>query len=129
MARPLTRWRLLPPPDSSTSHTVRSATELARTLAACPPFVQQLPSGEWVYLVGQTEDEWLKDWEVAIGNAVKEKTGQSGPAERARRIANGERVDQELGREPVMLTEQDRLREPVVARSLLAEVSEGCTVM
>ena len=102
---------------------------MARTLAACPPFVQQLPSGEWVYLVGQTSDEWLKDWEVAIGNAVKQRTGSISISDMARRSPPSSVSAGLIARGPVLLNEQDRLQEPIVVRSMIQESMDGCVVM
>lgn len=71
VSHPLTRWRPLPPPSTSSTHTHTSALDLARTLTARSPKVAQLPDGTWVYLVGVQEGEWLRKWEEAIVEAVR----------------------------------------------------------
>lgn len=71
---PLTRWRRLPIPDTSSSIPLSSAAalEIARPLAPRAPKVAQLPTDDtFVYLIGMQDGEWLKAWEDAIAEGVR----------------------------------------------------------
>ncbi|KAL8292630.1 hypothetical protein RQP46_001242 [Phenoliferia psychrophenolica] len=75
VAFPLTRWRRLPLPSTSSSRplTNAEALELARPLAARSPKIAQLPDehGTMVYLIGVQDGEFLKMWEDGIVDAVR----------------------------------------------------------
>jgi hypothetical protein len=114
------RWRPLPPPPSSASHTPESALALARQLAATLPQVERLPNGEWFYLVGMETTEWLGQWEVAITNAVKERRGKY---LNEMEVRDGK----ESSPGPVILTEEDRMREPLPASGILGR--DTCAIM
>lgn len=70
LAYPLIRWRPLPLPPSSPL-TPQSAVTLARTLAPRPPKVAQTPEGDWAYLVGTQEGEWMREWEGMVVDEVR----------------------------------------------------------
>ncbi|KAM0787364.1 hypothetical protein ACM66B_003450 [Microbotryomycetes sp. NB124-2] len=84
-AFPLTRWRRVPQPPGqpSSSSTASSGmtAEQARAVVSelqnpseTRPRLAQLPwsgDGDWLYLCGTLEGEWLKSWEGAITNAVR----------------------------------------------------------
>ncbi|KAM0751603.1 hypothetical protein T439DRAFT_355511 [Meredithblackwellia eburnea MCA 4105] len=73
-ASPLVRWKVLPGRADGEEHTEDSALALAASLDnRQAPKVAVLPTGEWVYLVGMEEGEWLRKWEGPIQEAVKAK--------------------------------------------------------
>lgn len=94
VAFPLVRWRRLPTPRHTPAAFLAhsEALSLARQLAPRPPKVKFLASsepnmdavegeaqeqeggaGEWVYLVGTEEGQWLKGWEVGIQEGVRRR--------------------------------------------------------
>lgn len=72
-AFPLTRWRRLPLPTTSSSRTISNAEalELARPLAARQPKIATLPDGTIVYLIGTQDGELVRSWEDAIVEGVR----------------------------------------------------------
>ncbi|ORY88123.1 hypothetical protein BCR35DRAFT_330332 [Leucosporidium creatinivorum] len=113
-AFPLTRWRRLPPlasssaasssagPSSSTTNpTQQEMLALAASLSARrPPKVAQLPgpsaaepNNSFVYMIGTQEGEWMRKWESAVVDAVR--NGVRGRALSEEDLQSAERVRRE----------------------------------
>lgn len=75
IAFPLSRWRPLPLPPSSSSQPLsyEQVIELARPITSGrEPKVERLPSeGIWVYLIGTDENEFWNHWEGSVMDGVR----------------------------------------------------------
>lgn len=89
---PLTRWKILPIPETARSSKSSSSLNKGHTLSKAEaieiaqplshrgtPKVAQLPPadklehGTWIYIVGTQEGEWLRSWEEKIVEGVKRR--------------------------------------------------------